>query len=317
MTMSTLTATRPSDRWWRTLGLSFVEARPVVQVIFLLRFAAGAAAGALSGADLDGALGRGALAWLLLTWSVYLLNGVADVTEDRANGSRRPIARGRLDRGVALRTAHGLAAAGLLVAATVGSTLVLLGAGQLALGWWYSMGRAPLKRRVAGTAGAVVIAGLLTYLAGADSAGARPVPHLWVFCVAMALWMAVGALAKDLSDVPGDRLAGRRTLPVTRGVPWARRSVAAVALTVALAFLLAAHDAWPAVRVASWLTVAGALVLTGLTCGPVGDGTPARRRRPYRVFMATQYLAHLALLGPVATCVGTQGHYVCGGQLGP
>ncbi|NBE83277.1 UbiA family prenyltransferase [Micromonospora rubida] len=313
MTTTAWTVVRPPRRWWRTLGLSFVEARPVVQLIFLLRFAGGAALAVLSGGSPSGGAVRGAVAWLLLTWSVYLVNGVADVTEDRANGSRRPIARGLLDPGAALRTAYALATAGLLLAATVAPTLVLLGAGQLALGWWYSMGRAPLKRRVSGTTASVVLAGLLTYLAGASSAEARPVPHLWVFPVAMALWMAVGALAKDLSDVPGDRLAGRRTLPIARGETWARRSVAAVALTVAIAFLISAQDAWAPVRIASWLTVAGAVVLTWLACGSGSQGGPARRRRPYRVFMTTQYLTHLALLGPVATCVWAQGHYVGGG----
>ncbi|MFC7648936.1 hypothetical protein ACFQX6_57265 [Streptosporangium lutulentum] len=81
----------------RTVRLAWIEARPAVQVIFQLRLLAGALIGAGALADVSWkVMAVGAVTWLLLTWSAYLLNGAADVVEDESNGSTRPIARGDL-----------------------------------------------------------------------------------------------------------------------------------------------------------------------------------------------------------------------------
>jgi len=280
----------------RALSLSLREARPQVQVIFLLRFATAAALALLSGVRPGPAVLAGAVAWFLLTWAVYLLNGVADVVEDRANGSRRPIARGDLSPAAATRIVGSLAVAGLVVAATVSPLLVLLGAGQFLLGWAYSMGPAPLKRAAVPAAVSVVLAGLLTYAAGAVSAGGSPAAHLLLFPAMMALWMAVGGVTKDLSDVSGDRVAGRRTLPILLGERHARRIMAMVAGAVAGGFVVLAAASPPAVRLASWLVLLGAVILACVVCTPASRGDAFRRRWPYRIFMATQYIAHISVL---------------------
>jgi 4-hydroxybenzoate polyprenyltransferase len=280
----------------RALSLSLREARPQVQVIFLLRFATAAALSLLSGAALRPAILAGALAWFLLTWAIYLMNGIADLVEDRANGARRPIARGDLSPAAATRIAWGLAVAGLLVAATVSPLLVLLGGGQLLLGWAYSMGPAPLKRVTLHAVVSVVLAGLLTYAAGALSAGGRPEEHLLLFPVMMALWMAVGGVTKDLSDVTGDRVAGRRTLPILLGEARARQIMAMVAGAVAGGFVILAADSPPTVRLAAWLVLLGAVTLAWVVCAPASRGDAFRRRWPYRIFMATQYIAHISVL---------------------
>lgn len=280
----------------RALSLSLREARPQVQLIFLLRFATAAALSLLSGVAPGPAILVGAVAWFLLTWAVYLMNGIADVVEDRANGAHRPIARGDLSPVAATRIAWGLAVAGLMIAATVSPLLVLLGAGQLLLGWAYSMGPAPLKKVTLHAVVSVVLAGLLTYAAGALCAGARPAEHLLLFPAMMALWMAVGGVTKDLSDVTGDRLAGRRTLPILFGERRARRIMALIAGTVAGGFVVLAADSPPAVRLASWLVLLGAVTLAWVVCAPASRGDAFRRRWPYRIFMATQYIAHISVL---------------------
>jgi 4-hydroxybenzoate polyprenyltransferase len=285
----------------RALTQSLREARPVVQAIFLLRFLAAAALAVLSGAQPRLAIAWGAAAWFLVTWAVYLINGVADVTEDRANGSTRPIASGELCPETAVRIAWFLGGAGLLLAAAVSPWLALLAGGQLALGWAYSMGPVPLKRVTLHAATSVVLAGLLTYIAGAVCAGgAAHHTQLWVFPVLMALWMAVGGITKDLSDVRGDRLAGRRTLPIVLGERRARNTMAVVASAIGVAFAISAWDAPLAVRVASWIVVFGAAGLTWVVCGAASRGGASRRRRPYKIFMATQYLAHLTVVASVA-----------------
>ncbi|MET8152910.1 UbiA family prenyltransferase [Actinoplanes sp. NPDC049668] len=280
----------------RALWLSLREARPQVQVIFVLRFATAAALALLSGAAPGPAILAGAAAWFLLTWAIYLVNGIGDIVEDRANGSTRPIARGDLSPATAWWIAGGLAVAGMALAAAVSPLLALLGSGQLLLGWAYSMGPAPLKRVTVQAVVAVVLAGLLTYAAGVVSAGGRPERHLLVFPLMMALWMAVGGVTKDLSDVPGDRLAGRRTLPILLGERRARRVMALVAGAVAGGFVVLAADSPPTVRLASWLVLLGAVVLAWVVCAPAGRDDAFRRRWPYRIFMATQYIAHISVL---------------------
>src|SRR5437763_7685250 len=86
------------------------ESRPPVQVIFQLRFLTGY----LLARPLPGIRGAttfvpAAALWLLATVAIYLLNGCADVTEDRVNGSSRPIAAGLLPVQLALRVVAALA----------------------------------------------------------------------------------------------------------------------------------------------------------------------------------------------------------------
>jgi 4-hydroxybenzoate polyprenyltransferase len=74
-----------------------VEARPAVQIIFLLRFLAARSLSGHGGRHLlDGRALLAAVVWEGVILSIYLYNGVADVVEDRLNESTRPIASGLL-----------------------------------------------------------------------------------------------------------------------------------------------------------------------------------------------------------------------------
>lgn len=131
-------------RCLRYVHLSLVEARPVVQIVFLMRFTVGAA---FSSHDLaDGThLAAGVLVWWLAVVAAYLVNGVLDVKEDRANGSARPIARGDLpERTAAMLTA--VAAAGSLLLSLCVPGLTVWVALLLLLGWLYSAPPFPAKR---------------------------------------------------------------------------------------------------------------------------------------------------------------------------
>ncbi|MFC4061528.1 UbiA family prenyltransferase [Planomonospora corallina] len=284
----------------RTVRLSWTEARPAVQVIFQLRLLAGAliGAGALAGVAW-GVVAVGAAAWLLLTWSAYLLNGAADVVEDRSNGSVRPIARGDLSALTAGRLALLLGVAGLSLSAAVSERFFLLALLLLVLSWAYSTGPAPLKNTVAGVQVAVVGAGLVTYLAGINAAGVPVDGTVLVFACAMSAWMGIGGLAKDLSDVAGDRAAGRRTLPLVWGERRARVAIAGAAVAVGASFCSAALAVAPALLPAAVPVLAGGAVLAAVSLGRWSEGDRAARRRPYRVFMLTQYSAHLTVLSEV------------------
>jgi len=276
-------------------------------MIFLLRFLAGAA---MSAQTIDhGRLARicvSALVWELAVFSIYLFNGVMDVHEDRINGSRRPIASGALSASVAAWVAAGAAVVSLVGAVAIGKEIVWAVIMLLAFGYFYSGPPAYLKRQPLGSAITGISLVLLTYYAGLAAYGGGGWTHpglaLPAFVGGATLWVGlVGAPAKDLSDVAGDVAAGRRTIPALYGEAKANRMVAAVALGLAMAFCavgtrIAPLLLWPGVGM-----IIGAAAMAVVCLGGFSQGSRFRRRRPYRVFMTTQYLTHLgALLGLTA-----------------
>jgi 4-hydroxybenzoate polyprenyltransferase len=286
---------RPS---WRVLWLVWREARPVVQVVILLRFLTG-----LCLADRQGRLSWPVLAaagsWLCVTTSIYVLNGVSDVAGDRTNGSTRPIASGQLPVRTALRIAVVLALVGVALSLPGRGPATLLAVLMLGLGWAYSMARRPLKNSMPGFMAVVIAGGLLTYLAGYACVDHRLNRELVVFGLAMSLWMGLGGSTKDLPDVEGDRLAGRRTWPVVLGERNARLAMAASALMVGSSFMVTALHVARNLIDCGAVVLAGSIILTVTVTTSLSRGSRATRRRPYRIFMAIQYLTHLTLLGDV------------------
>jgi 4-hydroxybenzoate polyprenyltransferase len=280
-------------RWAR---LCLEEARPTVQLIFLLRFLAGAL---LSRPDPAVGLVRmetGMAAWMSATTAVYLFNGVADQHEDVMNGSTRPIASGRLPARSAVAAVGVTALAGLLLAFTLGAGFGLLTACYLVVGYAYS-GRPFWFKRTYGAATATgLVLGMATYLAGCLAAGGRGTSDLTAFAVAMSLWMAgVGCIAKDLSDVRGDLAAGRRSWSIVLGESTARRALAVVALSLGVSFVVAAWEQGRLLAPALAVLAGACAVAVASLRGPRRPGR-ASARHPYRLFMRAQYAAHVALL---------------------
>ena len=147
-------------------------------------------------------------------------NDLADVAADRVNqpGGARPLAAGRLSRHAAEGVVFTGALFGIALAGLVSGTQVVVGLGALAVMAAYSPW---LKRRgLPGNIAVAIIAGLpLFYGAlalGAPAAGLVP----W----ALAAWLHLAReIVKDVADEPGDRAAGRRTLPVALGAAQATR----------------------------------------------------------------------------------------------
>ncbi|MER6949636.1 UbiA family prenyltransferase [Nonomuraea sp. NPDC000554] len=284
--------------------MCLIETRPSVLVMFSLRFAAGATLGAQA-LDVRGGtpwqmVGTG-LVWVTAIFAVYLFNGVMDVTEDRANGSARPIARGELEPDVAFAVARGAALLSLAGAALLPSPIAWMVLILLALGYAYSGPPFHLKRRSGPAAAIGMLACLLTYAAGfvvqSDECWVARAEPLVVFTLAVSLWTGlVGILTKDLSDIEGDAEAGRSTLGVTRGEETVRLLAAGAALATATAFgaVVLLLDL-PLVGAVVTMFV-GAIVVTVVTLGPLSRGDRAHRRRPYRAFMTTQYGVHLILV---------------------
>jgi 4-hydroxybenzoate polyprenyltransferase len=276
--------------------LCVVEARPVVQLVFLLRFLAGFA---LAGHHLPVGqwyrLPVAALTWTLAVAAVYLLDGVTDVAEDRFNGSVRPIARGALPRPVATAVCLCWAALAMSGAVVLGGGYLVLVPALLVSGYLYATPPVRLKNSTGGAGLTLLTGGLLTFLAGAAVPGLRyPSVPVVLFAIVMSLWMgAVGALAKDLSDAYGDGLVGRRTRAVVRGIGPAAARLSVHALAIGAGFLVAAVLVARVLVVPAVVLLAGAATVSFACHRSRADG---RWRRPYRMFMITQYFVHVLLL---------------------
>ncbi|MGV9308770.1 UbiA family prenyltransferase [Nonomuraea sp. NPDC004354] len=314
----------------RTLLKCLVEARPSVLAMYLLRFVTGAALGVSSmiggsvpevagaapewlgspaiqggagaaawlGSSAPGVLG-GAAVWVLAILSAYLLNGVTDVHEDRANDSRRPIAAGELRPESAAAVAKAAAALSMVGAVLLVPTLAPAVAAVLVLGYAYSMPPLSLKRHTLGAPGIGVAAALLSYLAGYASVahGTTPDAGTLLFAVVMSLWVGlVGTMAKDLPDAPGDAAAGRRTVAVLYGEPLLRRLLAVAAAALAGCLWLAVATVAPGLGLPACALTLGAGVVAVLALTHASRGGRCRKRRLYRGFMATQYVTHLCQL---------------------
>jgi 4-hydroxybenzoate polyprenyltransferase len=268
-----------------------------VQIIFLLRFTAGAVIASGGLPFLDRRLLCGVLCWFLGTLFAYGINGICDIEEDRVNGSSRPIAAGLLPRSAASGLACSAAILSLVLAFASGSTgLVALDGGFLLIGYVYSAKPLRLKRTLPGASGSVLLMGILTYAAGWLVID-QPEHGIDVFVLgaAMSLWMCfVGAVTKDFAHVRGDMAAGHRNAVALLGDRGARRFGACGALAVAAGFLAAALRYTPMLIPSALVLCVGASVLA-LRCAAIRCGDEGSKG-PYRVFMVTQYLVHAVLL---------------------
>lgn len=281
----------------RAAVLFLEEARCCVQIVFLMRFLAGAAVFAGAGfAGVGPRLIAPGVCWVLATLFTYGINGVSDVQEDRVNRTGRPIARGDLSPRAAARLTWLAAAGSVITALAVGNVLLItFDLAFLFLGYAYSAAPFQLKRSAAGTSGSVLLMGLLTYAAGWTAAGAgRPSGAVLVLAAAMSLWMCVvGAVTKDFSHVRGDAAAGRRTSVTAWGDTTARLVGGGGALLIAGGFLAAAAH-WSALLGPAAVVLSGGALVVAVLCRTT-RGDAARGRTPYRAFMVTQHLVHVTL----------------------
>lgn len=268
------------------LILCLIESRPVVLLMFMLRFSI-AVAFVAPGPDRIAEVVAGTCGWLLATVAVYLGNGLCDRLEDGANGLGRPLARGALDQRFALVVTM-VCAVGAVVLATVVSPVSLAATiGFLALGYAYSAPARPLKAHGFGTAATGVAGMALTYVAGWAAAGSGPSTGLLAFAVVLSLWTGIAGSTKDFAHVAGDTLAGRRTLPVLLGHDRARAVIAGAIVVVAAVSVHAAAVVDPVLWPASvTITVGVSRMLHWMIEEPDSKSV-------YQAFMRTQIVAHV------------------------
>jgi 4-hydroxybenzoate polyprenyltransferase len=283
------------------LRLCLAEARPAVLAVSALRFLTGAVlALPVSAAPEPAKVLQGTGAWVLSIFAIYLFNGVTDVTEDRVNGSSRPIARGDLDPLTAATVAAVAAGLSILATATLAPVMTWIVGVNLVLGYLYSGPPFHFKASSAGTVVVLCLSGLLSYGGGltvaSQGASLSTPTGLIVFALAATYWMVfVGVPAKDLSDIEGDAAAGRRTIAVTCGERLSRHLMYLAALILVCALGVAVVLLGVRLAGVCVATVAGTLaVIAGGRAAAKGGRD--EQRRPYRAFMATQHLVHITAL---------------------
>jgi len=139
-------------------------------------------------------------------------NDLWDVEADRVNRPQRPLPAGTVTRNAAVVVAGIAGGLGLLLAWLAGRTVLVIAVPALAVMLVYSPLLKP--RPVLGNL-AVAVVGSLPLVYGAGAVGdwrAGLVP----FYLAALLHLA-REIVKDLEDVDGDVVAGRRTIPVAWG----------------------------------------------------------------------------------------------------
>jgi geranylgeranylglycerol-phosphate geranylgeranyltransferase len=178
-----------------------------------------AAAGVAVGGFL--ALGRAALPAPLL-WAMgsalglgasgNAANDLFDVEADRVNRPTRPLAAGELTRGAARGIAGAAGGLALWAAWWVGPTVFLLAVAALAAMLAYS----PWLKAwgLVGNVTVAVVAGLPLVYGAASVGGWRA----GVVPAGLAAFLHLAReVVKDLEDMPGDLVIGRRTLPIELG----------------------------------------------------------------------------------------------------
>jgi len=282
----------------RILKSCVLEARPTVQGIFMVRFLTGLALVAPIAAQSPAHMVAAVLIWYAAILYVYLINGASDVVEDKVNNSRRPIARGLLSADEATVVARTCAVLSVVGAYYYDNRVLLMPVlAMIMLGHLYSVPPFAFKRWSGASAVTSGLGGLLTYDGGALAANGHVTRTLMVVTVVMSLWMGmVGTQAKDLSDVNGDRAAGRQTFAVLRDERWVRLLLSGTAAAVATGFLIAADLTSTRLLVPAALLAIGAVALAAATLRGRHEDSRSRRRLPYRIFMISQYSAHLSVL---------------------
>jgi 4-hydroxybenzoate polyprenyltransferase len=171
-------------------------------------------------------------AMLPVQFCIGVVNDVVDLPADTAAKPHKPLVRGVVSRSTATGVGVVLGAMGLAVAATINLATLGLDAVALGAGLAYDLGlRRTALSWVPWWGGMAVLP-----LEGYASVGAIPVRLLSL--IPLAGLIAIGLqFANALPDIDGDRMAGRRSLPVLVGVDrsrWAGPVALAAAGTLAI-----------------------------------------------------------------------------------
>jgi geranylgeranylglycerol-phosphate geranylgeranyltransferase len=149
--------------------------------------------------------------------ATYMYNDVTDINIDKLNSYKRPLVSGKATKNEVLTLAMILNATALTLVylTTIYATLAVLS--FIILGIIYSHPKTGLKEKFPHKTITTATGGALASLVGGLAVG-NMLPYVfYAGLVSFAFLFIMGPIA-DISDLKGDRAAGRRTFPLVVGV---------------------------------------------------------------------------------------------------
>ena len=210
-----------------TLSALFQLSRPLNCLITALSVYVGAFTAGLH--DLTAPTFWAALAAAFITAAGNAFNDIIDLEIDRINRPDRPLPAGHISKHAAQITAFILALSGLLIAAWIGQTTGLIALVVVAGLIVYST---HLKHTVFWGNLTVSLLAAAAFPYGALVSGT--LGNAWIPAGFACLYHLGREIIKDMEDVGGDRLQGKRTLPLRHGLGAAAWTVTVIYLTLAL-----------------------------------------------------------------------------------
>ena len=161
---------------------------------------------------------------LLIAVGMYILNDLVDADVDRANSKNRPIPSGLVSKKQTwsfIILTNGAALGLLIVTFTLASFILVVP--MMLIGLLYSMPKktALMNRFLLKNLSIAIFFMLCSLLGMISGYGIELVfknPVVSIHTVAMSgIMIFVGSIVNDLGDIKGDKVAGRRTIPIVLG----------------------------------------------------------------------------------------------------
>jgi 4-hydroxybenzoate polyprenyltransferase len=212
-----------------------------------------------------------------------MFNEVYDTTHDRINKPHRPIVSGRIRRSSALKVSLALFSFALVWSFIAGPALFLLTAVSVTLGVMYSLPAVRMKDNLITSMvtlglgyGVIIPIAPWFMVRGADMATGASIALLGF------LWFSGTTNFKDFKDVPGDSVAGTRSLVLLKGERLTLK-VMAILMVFLPGLLLVSYVIWGLLPAMSLLGLFALLLTLVVIVNLLSDYTPERANRGYKI----------------------------------
>lgn len=196
-----------------------------------------------------------ALAIYFSALATYMYNDVTDISIDKLNSYKRPLVSGKATTKEVLILAMILNAIALTLIYSTNIYAMLAVLSFIILGIVYSHPKTSLKEKFPHKTITTAMGGALASLTGGLAVG-NMLPHvLYAALVSFAFLFIMGPIA-DISDLKGDRAAGRRTLPLVIGV----NKTLTLAIVVTLGIMVSSII----VSEILYMSIVGIIMITGI-----------------------------------------------------
>lgn len=166
-----------------------------------------------------------------LSLSIYLLNDLMDLNEDRINSPNRPLASGQASKEHALVLIFTTCPISLFLAYMINPLTLVFFVAALMLGLSYSLPKLRAKERFPHKIFVASAGAIISSLTGGAVTASFP-PTVFLAATIFSLFALVTLLLGDLADVKGDKLRGVRSFPIVLGEEKTSRVIQSIPLII-------------------------------------------------------------------------------------